>query len=156
MSWPTLGGSQVRENVDQARDGTQQTQQRRDADDQFQHGEPAFQTHDLAAGGGLNRLGVLGARHAQMAQRNARQRRKGRRIIADQAGKLFGAAARLEPLDLMLDHRWQHALAPQGNETEQHKGHGHQRANSQRDHEPASVAEELDDRVERCGGEQWE
>ncbi len=69
----------VAEHRHHAGDGADQAQQRRDADDDFEHDEPAFEPDDFMAGGGLQRVHVVRFRPVQMVggeQQQASERRR--------------------------------------------------------------------------------
>src|SRR5256886_13401614 len=91
----------------QSRDRADQTEQWRNADNDFENDEAPFQAHHLMTGTRLNGLHVFGTRSAQMLQRHATDPRQRRRVVMYDAPKPLRTFARRETFDFMLDY-WRH------------------------------------------------
>ena len=83
------GHADVAEQGHHARDGADQSEQRRDADDDFEHDEAAFEPDDFMARGGLQRVHVVRFRPIQMVGGEQQQASERRRFsVADVAQAL--------------------------------------------------------------------
>ena len=72
-----------------ARDGADQPEQRRDADDDFEHDQAAFEPDDFMARGGLQRVHVVGFRPVEMVGGKQQQASERRRFLFAHAAQRF-------------------------------------------------------------------
>jgi hypothetical protein len=86
----------VAENRHHARNGADEAEQRRDADDDFQHDEAAFEPDDFMARGGLERVHVVGLGPVEAVGGEQQQASERRRFLqfADTAQR-FSASSRV-------------------------------------------------------------
>ena len=77
-----------------ARDRADEAEQRRDADDDFQHDEAAFEPDDFMARGGLQRVHVVGLRPVEMVGGEQQQASERRRFLRADAAQTFHVVAR--------------------------------------------------------------
>src|SRR5213080_1974567 len=99
------------ENMHESRDGTDQSEQRSDADDNFKDDETSFQAHHLVAGTSLDRFDVFRTRPSQILQRHTSDPRQRRRIVMNDSRQHLGTLAGRQPLYFFFKY-WRHNLFP--------------------------------------------
>ena len=153
-SVPRGAVAQRREDRDQARDRAEQAEQRRDADDDLEDDEPAFEPHDLVPGARLHGLDVLGLRPLQMLQADVDDARERGGVVPDEAQQFCDARRRRRraeaPRSRSRCSGGMTTLRRRAKPRTSMTATRHHRADHQRNHEHASLEEEVDHRF--CRG----
>jgi hypothetical protein len=139
--------SKAGENVYQTRHRSDQTNQGRDADDDFQDDNALLQPNHLMPRARLHRLNIFRAWPTQMRQRHPNNSRQRRRILMDQTKESFRTCARREPFHLALNGEGQNIFLPQRQCPENYYGERNNRADQQRPHKNAALGKKPDDRL---------
>ena len=108
-------GAKRGKHRDQARDRPQQSEQRRDADDDLQDEQSAFEPHDLVPRTGLHGIEVLRLWPVEMTETHIDDPPESRVIAVHDSREPIGGVfvARADGFDLALQHRRHHQIPPQ-------------------------------------------